>query len=46
MQYKCKKCNLSVIVINDKIIKACKCDAPIVANIEASAKGIGGLEAK
>jgi DNA-directed RNA polymerase subunit RPC12/RpoP len=42
--YKCSKCNLGVIIIPEKEpIKACKCEATIVAEIEADAYGHGGM---
>lgn len=35
--YKCSKCNLAVIVLpNTEPIKACKCDAPIIAEMSAT----------
>jgi hypothetical protein len=42
--YKCSNCQLGVIVLDDEIIKACKCDAPIVAEMSATAKGEGGVK--
>lgn len=42
--YKCSKCNLAVIVLpNAEPIKACKCEAAIVAEMSATASGHGGL---
>ena len=32
----CEKCKLSVIVIDSEIIKACECEAPIIADMEAT----------
>jgi hypothetical protein len=32
MKYYCKQCKLAVIVYDGKTIKACKCDAPIIAD--------------
>lgn len=38
--YECSKCKLAVIVLpNEEPIKACKCEAPIVANMSASVPG-------
>lgn len=38
--YRCSKCNLAVIVLpNGEKIKPCKCDAPIIAEMVASAHG-------
>jgi len=41
MNYYCSKCKLKVIVSGDKKIKACKCNAPIVAEIKSNLKGVG-----
>ena len=41
--YKCSKCGVPVLVIAGKVIKPCKCDAPIVAEMSASAKGISSV---
>ncbi len=44
MEYKCSRCKLLVIVLpNTEIIKACKCDASIIADIKATATGNGGV---
>jgi hypothetical protein len=45
MSYTCSKCGLAVIVFNGEVIKACHCEAPIIANMKATAKGVGGLKA-
>lgn len=45
MSYKCKKCGLGVIVTKEKVIKACKCEAPVVADMTAVASGRGGVKA-
>lgn len=36
MIYYCSKCKLSVIIIEDKKIKVCKCKAPIIAEMVAT----------
>lgn len=37
MNYHCGKCKLAVIVVGvEKPIKACTCDAPIIAEMEAN----------
>lgn len=37
--YKCSKCNLAVIVLpNEEPIKACNCNAPIIADIRSTIK--------
>lgn len=47
MAYKCSKCGLAVVVIpNEKPIKACSCNAPIIADMTAVASGSGGLKTK
>lgn len=44
--YKCSKCKLPVLVVpNEKPVKICKCEnATIIADMSASAKGIGGVQ--
>lgn len=43
--YRCSKCGLGVIIVKDeKPIKACKCNAPIIVDISATATGNGGLK--
>lgn len=42
-KYQCSKCSLAVLVHGENVIKACKCDAPILANMEATMKGTGGV---
>ena len=45
MQYKCAECGLAVIVLPDtEPIKACTCEAPIIAEMEAQAVVHGGLK--
>lgn len=41
--YKCKKCGLGVVVTKEATIKACKCKAPIVCDMSATATGKGGV---
>lgn len=41
--YRCKKCGVAVIVHNGKIHKGCTCVAPIILDLQAEAKGKGGL---
>lgn len=45
-KYTCGKCGISVIVVpNEKPLKACKCKAPIVANMEATViRNTGGIK--
>lgn len=44
MQYKCSKCELAVIVLEgEEPIKACTCEAAIIAEMEAEAIAKGGL---
>lgn len=42
--YKCSECELEVIVNGEEKIKACFCDAPIIADMEAHATGTSSLE--
>ena len=44
MQYKCSQCGLAVIVLEgEEPIKACTCEASIIAEMEAEATAKGGL---
>lgn len=44
MKYQCSQCGLAVIVLpNEQPIKGCLCDAPILANMVATAHGAGGV---
>lgn len=41
----CSECGLTVIVFSDaRIVKACECDAPIIADMEATVKQQSSLE--
>lgn len=43
--YRCAKCNLAVIVIPDhEPIRACKCEAAIIAEMDSTLKGVGGVK--
>ena len=44
--YKCGKCGLEVVVTKEATIRACKCKAPIIASMEATAFGKGGMNIK
>jgi len=45
MQYKCSQCELAVIVLpNEEPIKACTCEASIIAEMTAEAVIHGGLK--
>lgn len=41
--YKCSKCGLGVIVIEGKTIKACKCEAPVIAEMNTKLKGVANV---
>lgn len=43
MNYICSGCKLSVIVLPTQVIKACKCNSAITAEIKASVNGNGGI---
>jgi len=46
MKYQCSKCKLAVIIVpNTPPIKACKCDAPIIAQMQGNMELKGGLKA-
>ena len=41
----CSKCGLTVIVLSDaRVVKACECNAPIIADMEATVKQQSSLE--
>jgi hypothetical protein len=43
--YYCSKCGTAVIVVpNEKPIKACKCNAPIHANMEATVYAVSKMK--
>lgn len=43
--YYCKECGLEVAITpSGEKIKACSCNAPIVAEMKAEADGLGGIE--
>lgn len=44
--YQCSGCALAVVVIGDRVIRACRCDAstPVVANMTATARGTAALK--
>lgn len=45
MTYQCAACGLAVIVLPDhEPIRACTCDAAIVANASAALAGRGGIK--
>jgi hypothetical protein len=44
MKYYCSKCKLAVIVLPEKTIKACKCDAPVTAEMSAQPKGTSKIK--
>jgi hypothetical protein len=46
MKYHCSKCGLAVIIIGEKILKPCQCEASIVAEMSGEAKGVGGIKTK
>lgn len=43
MKYQCSKCKIAVMVLPDQVIKGCKCDAPITANMTGNVEVKGGL---
>ena len=44
-EYYCGKCKMAVIVIpNEKPIKACKCEAPIIASMEGTAHSVSKMK--
>lgn len=43
-KYQCAKCGLGVFVHGENVIKACKCDAAILANMQATARGSSSVK--
>lgn len=44
-KYYCNKCKLAVIALPDgKILKACKCEASIIANMEATVYNVSKMK--
>jgi hypothetical protein len=43
-EYKCKECGFYVSVVDGQIVRQCDCDAPVIANISAIARGDGGVK--
>lgn len=43
-KYHCAKCNLAVLVHGENVIRGCKCDAPVVANMQAKAHGSSSMK--
>ena len=41
--YTCKACGKPVAVINGQIVRQCACDAPVTADIKATARGAGAV---
>jgi len=45
MKYKCSKCGLAVIILPEQQpIKACNCEAAIIAEMSSIAQGQGGIK--
>jgi hypothetical protein len=42
--YNCKQCNAPAAVISGQLHKHCSCNAAIIANIQAVARGVGGVK--
>jgi hypothetical protein len=41
--YTCKKCGTTVPFVNGVLTRPCGCDAPIIANLHAVARGISAV---
>lgn len=40
---KCGKCGMAIIRVNDQIVRACTCQASIIAELKATVTGNGGI---
>ncbi len=44
--YKCKQCQLAVVMCDGKIIRACKCNAGVIVDMRADTKGSAAIAFK
>ena len=42
--YACKCCGAPVTSVHGTMVRTCKCNAPIIANMKAVARGAGGVQ--
>lgn len=42
--YRCGACSLAVVLVDGKLVRACSCTAPVVAEMRATMAGTGGLK--
>ncbi len=42
--YRCGGCGLAVVVADGDLIRACSCDAPVVAEMSSTLAGAGGVK--
>lgn len=42
--YTCKACCAPANLVNGSVVRTCNCTAPIVASIQAVARGAGGVQ--
>lgn len=43
MTYFCSECKIEVPISDGLPVKSCECDAPIVAEMESTLHGVGGV---
>lgn len=44
-KYSCSKCGLAVIVLDNEVITACNCNAPIIGQMSSRLEGKGKVVA-
>ena len=42
-QYRCAECGRAVAVVEGETIRACRCDAAVIGEMSAVARGVSGL---
>lgn len=43
MKYFCAECEIEIVVSDGTPVKECECDAPIIAEMESTLHGVGGV---
>ena len=43
LMFYCSACNMGVMVVDDKLIKGCKCDAVVTCDLKAKCIAVGSM---
>lgn len=43
--YRCADCSLTVVVLPGLIVRQCECKGAIIAEMQSTLKGVGGVKA-